>query len=345
MRFHKLIGATALLFFALGQSGAFAQQGFFQGKTVTIIAGSAVGGGIDVYARLIGRHLSKHVPGKPTVIVQNMPGAGSLVAGRHLYTLAPKDGTHIGVVLSTALFDPLMEKQDLTAYDPRKFHYLGNAHADTAVCIVRRDAAVQDYAQLATTELVVGGTGSGSALVDYPAMERDLLGSRIKLIAGYTGSADVSLAVRRNEVQGVCGLLWSSAQQQYPEALQPGGFVKVLVQQDIKRLPQLERLGVPLVLDYARTPDQKLALDTFLSRAAVNRPFLLPPGVPAERVALMRKAFMETMTDPELLADAAKQKLGVDANSGDEAHALVQKIYATPARVLDILRGAKEPSR
>ena len=335
----------ALLFCSLGQSGAFAQQDFFQGKTVTIIAGSAVGGGIDVYARLIGRHLSKHVPGKPTVIVQNMPGAGSLVAGRHLYTLAPKDGTQIGVVLSTALFDPLMEKQDLNAYDPRKFNYLGNANADTSVCIVRRDAAVQDYAQLATTELVVGGTGSGSALVDYPAMERDLLGSRIKLIAGYTGSADVSLAVRRNEVQGVCGLLWSSAQQQYPEALQPGGFVKVLVQQDIKRLPQLERLGVPLVLDYARTPDQKLALDTFLSRAAVNRPFLLPPGVPAERVALMRKAFLETMTDPELLADAAKQKLGVDANSGDEAHALVQKIYATPARVLDILRGAKESPR
>ena len=345
MRLHKRIGATALLFCALGPSGAFAQKEFFQGKTVTIIAGSAVGGGIDVYARLIGRHLSKHVPGKPVVIVQNMPGAGSLVAGRHLYTLAPKDGTQIGVVLSTALFDPLMEKQDLTAYDPRKFNYLGNAHADTSVCIVRRDAAVQDYAQLATTELVVGGTGSGSALVDYPAMERDLLGSRIKLIAGYTGSADVSLAVRRNEVQGVCGLLWSSAQQQYPEALQPGGFVKVLVQQDIKRLAQLERLGVPLVLDYARTPDQKLALDIFLSRAAVNRPFLLPPGVAAERVALMRKAFMETMTDPELLADAAKQKLGVDANSGDEAHALVQKIYATPARVLDILRGAKEPSR
>ena len=280
MRIQKLVGAMALLFCSLGQSGAFAQQEFFQGKTVTIIAGSAVGGGIDVYARLIGRHLSKHVPGKPTVIVQNMPGAGSLVAGRHLYTLAPKDGTQIGVVLSTALFDPLMEKQDLTAYDPRKFNYLGNAHADTSVCIVRRDAAVQEYAQLATTELVVGGTGSGSALVDYPAMERDLLGSRIKLIAGYTGSADVSLA-----------------------------------------------------------------LDTFLSRAAVNRPFLLPPGVPAERVALMRKAFMETVTDPDLLADAAKQKLGVDANSGDEAQALVQKIYATPARVLDILRGAKEPPR
>ena len=345
MKIKAILGTALVASLALAGSRAQAQQDFFQGKTITIIAGSAVAGGIDVYARLIGRHLGKHVSGKPSVIVQNMPGAGSLMAGRHLYTLAPKDGTQIGVVLSTALFDPLMEKQDLKAYDPRRFNYLGNAHADTSVCIVRRDAPVQDYAQLATTELVVGATGSGSALVDYPAMERDLLGSRIKLIAGYTGSADVSLAVQRNEVQGVCGLLWSSAQQQYPEALQPGGYVKILVQQDIKRLPQLEKLGVPLVMDYARTPDQKLALDTFLSRSAVNRPFLLPPGVPVERVALLRKAFMETMADPELVADAVKQKLGVDANSGEEAYALVQKIYATPTHVLDILRGAKEPPR
>lgn len=345
MRIKKFLGASLLAFCALGQFGACAQQEFFQTKTMTIIAGSAVGGGIDVYARLVARHLSKHIPGKPSVIVQNMPGAGSLMAGRHLYTLAPKDGTQIGVVLSTALFDPLMEKQDLTAYDPRKFNYLGNAHADTSVCIVRRDAPVQDYGQLMTTELVVGGTGAGSALVDYPAMERDLLGSKIKLIAGYTGSADVSLALRRNEVQGVCGLLWSSAQQQYPEALQPNGYVKILVQQDIKRLPQLEDLGVPLVMDYARTPDQRLALETFLSRAAVNRPFLSPPGVPAERVALLRKAFMDTMTDPELVAEARKMTLGVDANTGDEAHALVQKIYATPPHVLDILRGAKSSTR
>ena len=328
MKTNAIFGTGLLASCALASSGALAQQDFFQGKTITIIAGSAAGGGIDVYARLIGRHLNKHVPGRPSVVVQNMPGAGSLTAGRHLHTIAPKDGTQMGVVLSTALFDPLMEKQDLTAYDPRNFNYLGNAHADTSVCIVRRDAPVQDYAQLATTELVVGGTGAGSALV-----------------AGYKGSAEVSLAVQRNEVQGVCGLLWSSAQQQYPEAMQPNGYVKILVQQDIKRLPQLEKIGVPLVIDYARTPEQKLALDTFLSRAAVNRPFLLPPGVPTERVRLLRTAFIATMADKDLLADAAKQKLGVDANSGEEAHALVQKIYATPTHVLDILRSAREAPR
>jgi hypothetical protein len=153
------------------------------------------------------------------------------------------------------------------------------------------------------------------------------------------------MAVQRNEVQGVCGLLWSSAQQQYPEALQLNGYVKILVQQDIKRLPQLQQLGVPLLIDYAQTPEQKLALDTFLSRAAVNRPFMLPPGVPTERVTLLRKAFMETMADTDLLVDAARQKLGVDANSGEEANALVQKIYATPTHVLDILRSAREAPR
>ena len=344
MRKVGLLCATGLG--ALGclthTSHAQVADAFYKGRTVTIIAGSAAGGGIDVYARLVGRHLSKHIVGAPNVIVQNMPGAGSIAAARHIYSVAPKDGSVLGVVLATALFDPLMTGQSLTNYDPREFNYVGNAHADTSVCVVRRDAPVQDYGQLAEKELIVGGTGAGSALVDYPLMEKQLLGSKLKLVSGYKGSADVSLAIQRNEVQGVCGLLWSSAKQQFPDMLEKDGQYKVLVQQDATALPELQKMGVPLILEYARTADQKLALEAYLSRSAVNRPFLMPPGVPPQRLAIMRKAFMDTMRDRDVIAEAEKQKLGVDANTGDEALNLVKTIYATPPHVLEILRRARE---
>jgi tripartite-type tricarboxylate transporter receptor subunit TctC len=315
---------------------------FYKGRTLTIIAGSSAGGGVDVYARLVGRHLAKHVPGNPTVIVQNMPGAGSLSAARNLYTIAPKDGSHIGVVLSNALFDPLMKGEDLKAYDPRKFNFLGNANADTAVCVVRRDAPVKTYADVFDKELVVGGTGPGSSLVDYPLVERNLLGAKIRLVAGYKGSSEVSLALQRNEVQGVCGLLWSSAKQQYPDIFRDDGLVKVLVQEDVRNSPDVQKLGVPLVTDFAKTPEQKRALEAYLAQGALSRPFMLPPGVPAERVEALRKAFVDTIRDPDLQAEAAKQKLDTNLNTGDEVQALVDKIYSTAPDLIAILRKAAE---
>lgn len=344
MKYSRLLCATGLAALALAASPVNAQEvdPFYKGRAVTIIAGSAAGGGIDIYARLVGRHLGKHIVGAPNVIVQNMPGAGSLAAARHIYSVAPKDGSALGVVLSTSLFDPLMTGQSLANYDPRLFNYVGNAHAETSVCIVRRDAPVQNYAELADKELIVGGTGAGSALVDYPLMEKQLLGSKLKLVSGYKGSADVSLAIQRNEVQGVCGLLWSSAKQQFPDIFQKDGLHKVLVQQDATPLPELQKMGVPLIMEYARTSDQKQALVAFLSRSAVNRPFLMPPGVPQNRLAIMRKAFMDTMRDPDVIAEADKQKLGVDANTAEEALELVKTIYATPPHVLEILRRARE---
>lgn len=344
MRMTALL-ATCVLTAVASALPAHAQDAvaaFYKGKTITIIAGSSAGGGVDVYARLIGRHLGKYVPGNPGVIVQNVPGAGSLAAARNLYAISPKDGTQMGVVLSSALFDPLMSGQDLQGYDPRKFVFLGNANADTSVCVVRRDAPVKTYADLFEKELVVGGTGTGSALVDYPVMEKHLLGSKLKLISGYKGSNEVSLAIARNEVQGICGLLWSSAKQQYPEAMKPDGAVKILVQEDVKALPALAALGAPLVTQFAKTPDQKRALEVFLEQGSISRPFMLPPGVPAERVAALRKAFMETLKDPDLQAEAAKQLSDLNSTTGEEVQALVESIYATPPELIATLRKATE---
>jgi tripartite-type tricarboxylate transporter receptor subunit TctC len=340
MRANPLIALVGLLSAAL-PAETFGQDvisAFYTGKTITIIAGSSAGGGVDLYARLVSRHFANHIPGSPTVIVQNVPGAGSLAAARSLYSAAPKDGTQLAVVLSSALFDPLMSGRDLKGYDPRSFNYLGNANADTSVCVVRKDAAVQTYADVFEKELVVAGTGPGSGLVDFPVVERNLLHAKIKIIIGYRGSNEIKLAVNQNEVQGVCGLLWSSAKQQYPDLLRPDSLVKVLVQEDTKPIPALASMGVPRIIDFAKTADQKSILSVFLDQGSISRPFMLPPGVPPERVMALRKAFVDTMQDPRLAEEAGKQQLDINYQSGDAVQALVTSLYATPSETIKALQ-------
>ena len=342
----RALVALALAALAALAAPALAQDPiarFYRGKTLTIIAGSSAGGGVDVYARLVARHLAKHVPGNPAVIVQNSPGAGSLSAARSLYATAPKDGSQIGIVLAGALFEPLMLGEDTKSFDPTRFNYLGDANVDTTVCLVRRDAPVRRFAEIFDKELVVGGTGPGSSLVDYPIVERNLLGAKIKLIAGYKGSNEISLAMQQNEVQGVCGLLWSSAKQQYPDILKPDGWVRVLVQEDTQASPEVARLEVPLIVDFARSPEQRRALEVYLAQGAISRPFLAPPGVPPERVAALRAAFMATLADADLAADAARQRSDVHPNSGAAVQAIVARLYATPPDLMKVIRKAAEP--
>jgi tripartite-type tricarboxylate transporter receptor subunit TctC len=337
---RNMLRLSLALCLGLAASHAVAQDeaNYFKGKTVTIIAGSGAGGGVDLYARLIGRHLSKHTPGNPTVVVQNMPGAGSLAAAHHLYTVAAKDGSAIAVVPAPALFDPLMAGDDLTKYDPRKFNYLANANADTLVCVVRKDAPVQSYRELFDKELLVGGTGPGSALWYYPTMEKYVLGVKFKMIAGYKGSNELSLALQRNEIQGVCGIFWSSARQQYPGLMKPDGDFRVIVQHDAIAIPALKSAGVPLSIDFAKTPQQKEALEAFLLQGSISRPFILPPGVAPERVAAMRKALDETLKDPDLLTEAAKGGMDIASQTGQEVQEQVDKIYRTSPDILAYLR-------
>ena len=323
-----------------GVSRALDADSFFKGKTLTIFAGSTAGGGVDLYARMLAQHLTDHIPGHPTIIVQDQPGAGSLVSAHNLYSVDLKDGTQMAVTLPGALFDPLMNGRDLAIYDPRKFNYLGNANADATVCVVRRDAPVQDYAQVFSKELVVAATGPGSVSVEYPGLERNLLGAKLKVIAGYPGSNEMRLAVYNKEVQGLCGEQWSSAKQQFPGVLEPGGIVKVLVEEDTSSIPALEKLGVPLVTKFAKTDEQRRILALFLQQGGVSRPFMLPPGVPADRVRTLRNAFDETMKDPALLADANKEHLDINYKTGEEVQALMNSIYGAPASLVEEMRKA-----
>lgn len=334
--------SVVMVIAAFVTSPAMAQDAiadFYRGKTVTIAAGSSAGGGLDTYGRLVGRHLGRFIPGNPTVIVQNMPGAGSLTAARHLYSVAPKDGTHIATVLPSALLESLIGSTDRKVYDPTKFNYLGNANSETLVCITRRDAPVKKFADVFEKELIVGSTGPGSTLQEGPAVTKNLLGAKINIVAGYKGSREVSLAVLKNEIHGVCGLAWSSAKQQYQDMFEPNGVVQVLVQEDTKTHPELTGKA-PLTMDFAKTPEQRAVLEIFYSQAVFTRPFILPPDVPKERVAALRKAFMDTMKSPELQADARKQQTEADASPGEDVAALIEKIYATPPDIVEQLKKA-----
>lgn len=338
MKFHYFC-APVVLAGAIAAAPASAQDGFFKGKTVTIIAGSSAGGGLDTYARLLGRHLGKHLPGNPNVVIQNMPGAGSLIAARYIYTKSPKDGTQLGIVLPGALLYNLLKKDLGNAYDPTKLNYVGNANSETVVCVIRKDAPVKEFKDAFSSQLIVGGTGPGSTMVDYPNVAKSILGANIKLIPGYKGSRQVSLAAKNKEVHGACGLAWSSAKQQYPGVETGKGEFKVLVQEDTKTHPELKGKA-PLALDFAKTQEQKDALTLMYAQGIITRPFILPPDVPEARVAIIRKAFMETMNSKEVQTDAAKQKTEAVASDGKFVQDLVAKIYAAPKPVVAKLKAA-----
>lgn len=338
---------TAPFALALAVGQALAQDAvaqFYKDRTFTFIIGSAAGGGIDTYSRLVARHISRYIPGNPRVVPQNMPGAGSLAATAHIYASAPKDGTQIAMVLAGAILDPLVGAGP-RRYDPTRFNYIGNVNQEMQVCIVRADAPVKTFADAFKTELVVGGSGPGATITDFPIFLRNFIGAKIKFVGGYPGSREVSLAVQKGEIQGVCGLAWSSAVLQFPDALTPGAAFKVLVQEDVKGIPVLDKLGIPLATEAVKTADDRAVAELFYSQGAINRVVIAPPEVPAERVAALRKALAETLKDTELLAEAAKMRTDVEPTSGEEVQKLVARIYASPPAVIERMKKALEGTK
>lgn len=312
---------------------------FFKGRTVTVVIGSTAAGGVDVYGRLLARHLGRHIPGQPNVVPQNMPGAGSIVTANHIFFAAPKDGTQIGTVLSGAIFDPLVAEGP-RRYEPTKFIYIGNANSETGVCVVRADAPAKSFADTFKTEIIVGGTGPGSALTVSPVFLKNFFDVKIRMVSGYPGSREISLAVEKGELHGICGLNWTSARQQYRDVLSGGGPYRVILQEDVEPMGELARLGVPLVTAFAKTEEDRKVLAAYYGQGAINRPFMVPPGTPADRVAVLRAAFMAAIRDPELIAEARRGGLDVGATPGEEVQAVVARLYATPEPIVARLKKA-----
>jgi tripartite-type tricarboxylate transporter receptor subunit TctC len=311
---------------------------FFKDKTITLEVGAPPGGVLDLHARLVSRHFGKHVPGSPTVRLAYKPGAGSKVAARSLYTAAPKDGTWIGATFPSAIVDPLLDITGLD-YDPTKFIYLGSGANEVPICIARRDGPIQSFQDLTTRELITSMTGPGGTNHDFPVAMAGLLGVKFKFVKGYAGGAQLGLAIERNEVQGLCGS-WSYTKIQYPDILSGTLFAKIFVQGSMTGDPDLNRAGVPLAVSLAKTEQDRAALELFLARYGFATPYMLPPGVPGERVRALRNAFAAMMADPELIAEAERTRTDIKLTTGEDVQQLVTRIYESPKPVVDRLREA-----
>lgn len=311
---------------------------FYKGRTINLIIGSAPGGGYDLYGRMIARYIGKHIAGNPLVVPNNMPGAASNVAAGYVYNVAPKDGTVMGALYMGSVVDPLFSDSRPT-HDPTQFNYIGNANADVYVCLVRADANVKSFEDLFSKELIVGGSAIGASTHDFPALLNAVLGTKFKIVAGYPGTREISFAIDKNEVQGGCGNTWSSISSSQRDWF-TSGKVKVLAQEDATGYPELNALHIPRTLDFAKTDEQRQMLELYYSQTAFGRPYVMAPQVEPAKIKLMRKAFMDTMNDPELKAEAEKIKVDVIPIAGDVLQELVKKIYATPKNIVDKVRVA-----
>jgi tripartite-type tricarboxylate transporter receptor subunit TctC len=331
-------GALLLAAIAAPAVAQDAVESFYAGRQVTLILGADSGGGYDTLGRLMARHIGDHIPGRPVVVVQNMPAAGSLAATNHLYNVAAKDGTVIGVIQRGMMIAHLTNPGSVH-FDIAKFNWLGSLATETAVTAVRTDAPVQTTAELFTKELIVGGT-SGSDPEVTPRLYNSLIGTRFKLVNGYTGTNEIALAMERGEVQGIGDWSWSSFLVQRPAWLRDG-TVRILLQGGLHKLAELP--DVPNALDYVKSDTDRQVMELYFAQKEAARPVLAPPGVPADRLAALRKAFSELAEDRGFLDDAAKSRATVNPTSSESITRVVQLIATTPPAISQKLGQAVAP--
>ncbi len=300
------------------------------GRSVSLLIGFGPGGGYDLWGRTVARHIGKHLPGKPGVVPQNMPGAGSYVAASHLYGAAPKDGTVFGIIARDAALGPLTGAPG-ARFDATKFSWLGTPAKETSVCIATRSAAVKTVQDLFEKQLIVGDTGPGTGTRSFPKVLNEVLKMKFKNVGGFPASSDVFLAMERGEVDGICESL-DSVHQRKPEWI-PQKTVNVLFQAGGQDRPELK--GVPNVMTLARNEEEKQVLTYLYAGQDIGRPFVAPPDLPPERLKMLRDAFNATMKDPEFVADVKRSKLDLEPEDGEHIAKLIAKIYATPKPIVE----------
>ena len=332
-----LLAALACAALPLMATPAFAQD-FYAGKQVSMIVGSGTGGGYDAYARLFARHLSKHIPGAPNIIVQNVPAAGSLVAMNTLANSAPRDGLTFGAVQTHIGVEPLMGVTGPTAnakYDARQMNWIFSAAKEVPVVVAWHTAPFKAFKDLTEREMLVGSSGVATSDAVYPRVMNTLLDTKFKIIDGYKDNPQMLLATESGEIMGRAGWFVSSLLSTQSSELQQGKH-KVLVQVALEKHPQFP--DVPLVAEFLKDPDKLAQLRFSLSWLPMGRPYVAPPGVPADRVKILRDAFEKASKDPELMAEAARMNLEISPLTGEQVQALIAELYATPPAVVEKVR-------
>ncbi|MBI4528781.1 MAG: hypothetical protein HY695_33715 [Deltaproteobacteria bacterium] len=307
-----------------GLQPAFAQE-FYKGKTIRFIVGFSAGGGFDVYTRTIARHVGKHIPGKPSTVVDNMTGAGSLLAANFIYNKAKPDGLTIGNFIGGLVLQQVLGRKGIE-FDARKFEWVGVPIPASSVCAVRRNTGINSLEQwLAAKEPVkVGGTAPGAVSTDdIPRMLQAALGLPLQVIDGYKGTSDMRLAVESGELAGQCNT-WESFKATWPNEIE-SGTIRVLLQVQPQKHPELA--NVPNAIDFVKTGEGRQLIHLAYDINTILWLYGLPPGTPSDRVTILRRAFMNTMNDPEFLAEAKKAKLDTNPVAGDEVQRIVSRIF------------------
>ncbi len=312
---------------------------FYKGRSVTMIVGGGVGGGYDVYARALARHLPKHIPGHPSIVAKNVPAAGGLAAGNMLYATAEKDGATIGAFPNNVPMDPLFENPG-ARYDALQFNWLGSIGKLQNVCATWHASPVKTIAAAREREVIVAAAGAASNTAIMPKVLNALLGTRFKAITGYDPGMGLTLSIERGEAEGICGLSWSTMKASRPHWIKDK-LLNVIVQMGLDKLPDLP--SVPAALDLVTDPESRRVLELILLRQEPGRPFAAPPGVPADRVAALRRAFEDALKDAEFIAEAAKLQLEIEPLGGEQIDRLLAKAYGSPKSIVQRAVALLEP--
>mgnify|MGYP001195915338 CR=1 FL=1 len=323
---------VALLAILLPSSLASAQsvEAFYKGRQISLIIGGGAGGGYDVYYRTLARHMGRHIPGNPSFVAKNQPAAGGLAAASAIYTTAEKDGGTIGAFANNVTMDPLFGAVG-ARYDPLKLNWIGSIGKLQNVCATWHESPIKTIKQAQDREVVVGAAGATSNTALMPRVLNAVLNTKFRVIAGYDPGAGLTLSIERREVEGICGLSWSTMKASRPHWIKDK-LLNVIVQLGMEKLPDLPQ--VPAALDLVKDPHKKRVLTLILMRQETGRPVAAPPGVPEDRVAALRRAFDATMKDPAFVAEAAKLQLEIEPLSGAQIQKLLADAFATPKDIV-----------
>jgi tripartite-type tricarboxylate transporter receptor subunit TctC len=315
---------------------------YYAGKTVELVVGGDAGGGYDIYARVVARHLTRHIPGNPTIVVKNMPGAGSTRAGIYIGTVAPKDGTSIGAMMPGAIIGPLLDDKPSQQFDPTKVLYIGTADSGVRVCTTYETSKIKTFEDAQRQKVVLGASSAGGATRDYGYLHNHTAGTKFEIVTGYKGTVDVALAMERGEVDGMCGWDWSSVKSQKSDWVS-GKKVNLLVQVSLDPLEELTERGVPHIWKFVTKDDDRKVAELVVSQQVFQRSYIVPSQTPAEALGILRTGFDATMKDAAFLADAEKMKISITPLSGTKVQDLIARLYATPKEFVERARVVIKP--
>jgi tripartite-type tricarboxylate transporter receptor subunit TctC len=336
-------GMLAIVAFASNiVAGPATAADYYAGKTIELLIGAPPGGGYDIYGRTVGKHLARHIPGQPTIVPKNMPGAGSARAAGFISTIAPKDGTVIAGIMPGAVIGPLLDPKAEALFDPTKINYVGNANNGTRVCVSRKDSKIKTFDDTLTQKAVFGGVSTNDSTRDYGFMHKKTSGAIYDMVTGYKGTPDLALALERGEIDGFCGWDWASLKSQKPDWVRDNK-INILLQVSLEPNEELTRLGVPSVFKYVKPGENRKAVELVISQQTFHRSYIAPPGTPAEQLKILRTAFVAAMADKQFLAEAEKVRIDIAPLSGAKVQEAVANLYAAPKDIVELARRAINP--